>query len=1017
MNKFQLALIGSIFCLLVAYFAISPDHSSKISEIPRPAENLLFNNEAKKKYKTDKKKYFEYLHHAGDSSLDYNSINTKFRRDKAEKRISRQAFLLKNGILPPPGQAETFANSTLTATWTERGSRNQSGRNLFVDYNQQNQILLIASQGGTVWKGTLEGNDYQPLNDVIQFDFSGLMSFNSPDSNYRILVVDRQNVYYTDNNGITWQTADGLSGTLLHGLHLGANDSLAFVVNSWGDVFKSSDRGAIYTNIGRVSNASSATRFWVGEEGSVYLANGYNLHQVSPDYSHILSTSQVGQTKGVTYVGIGGDRQNGIPLFMYYQYSDNSLELYGFNQAIYQWELKPTPPTALFTSHSFEVSQMNLQTLFAGQIEVHKSTDGGQTWSLLNQWQDYYDNPESLLHADIPQIYYTRDQDSNWILLTSTDGGTYISRDDALTNLNITLTGIRNSQYYSTYTHYDKTNIIFAGSQDQGAQLSTENQEESIFNFNQVIGGDFSDLVSGDSGKSIWFEYPNMEIWYLPNSEDTKLQWPGDSPKDNMFWLPPTLADPDTPTVIYAGGTHLHRFHTTNPTSQGNFIKFDQMSYNFGTKLTALAHSPNNHNKWYAAGDGGKFFRSEDRGQNWVPTAVNGLPLPHYFNGQTILHHPTNEDEIYICGNGYQNYSVYVTKDSGESFQKLGQGLPNTLVHDIDISRDGKYLFAASVIGPYLYVFAEEQWYDISGSSAPDQEYWSVEWVEKINTARFSTYGRGIWDFTISQEPIPLLQIPGTILASKLFNSSSLEINQFQPNSVVITEKDTLLYLIDGSLSPRWNLELMYSQETPSDIEVWINDSNLSNIIVQADGSYKINNLHFSDTDTITMKIIIEHDNASNPASYVQLDSLIFEEYTGGSSDSASSMLHLSSSILISSSEDFLSSSLLSSSEISSSSSFAEPSSSEESSSSEMESSSSEPAQITFLDFNSNTAYFQRLISVYDTEFIHSIPANAQHIQLISLDGQTHDFYSIANMKEYIQNQSGTYILKFSISN
>ena len=43
----------------------------------------------------------------------------------------------------------------------------------------------------------------------------------------------------------------------------------------------------------------------------------------------------------------------------------------------------------------------------------------------------------------------------------------------------------------------------------------------------------------------------------------------------------------------------------------------------------------------------------------------------------------------------------------------------------------------------------ENEWFLLSGISAPDQTYWSVDFIPEINTARFGTYGRGIWDFVI----------------------------------------------------------------------------------------------------------------------------------------------------------------------------------------------------------------------------------------------------------------------------
>ena len=58
-------------------------------------------------------------------------------------------------------------------------------------------------------------------------------------------------------------------------------------------------------------------------------------------------------------------------------------------------------------------------------------------------------------------------------------------------------------------------------------------------------------------------------------------------------------------------------------------------------------------------------------------------------------------------------------------------------------------IFAATEIGPYVYSENENEWFFLSGLSAPDQTYWTVDFIPEINTARFGTYGRGIWDFVI----------------------------------------------------------------------------------------------------------------------------------------------------------------------------------------------------------------------------------------------------------------------------
>ena len=37
------------------------------------------------------------------------------------------------------------------------------------------------------------------------------------------------------------------------------------------------------------------------------------------------------------------------------------------------------------------------------------------------------------------------------------------------------------------------------------------------------------------------------------------------------------------------------------------------------------------------------------------------------------------------------------------------------------------------------------------GLTAPDQTYWSCEYISELQTIRFGTYGRGIWDFKLDE--------------------------------------------------------------------------------------------------------------------------------------------------------------------------------------------------------------------------------------------------------------------------
>jgi hypothetical protein len=72
-----------------------------------------------------------------------------------------------------------------------------------------------------------------------------------------------------------------------------------------------------------------------------------------------------------------------------------------------------------------------------------------------------------------------------------------------------------------------------------------------------------------------------------------------------------------------------------------------------------------------------------------------------------------------------------------------------------------EFIFAATEVGPYVYVKSENTWFDLGEGIAPNQNYWSLDYIESTKTARFVTYGRGAWDFRVQ-----------TPLSTPLVNSS-----------------------------------------------------------------------------------------------------------------------------------------------------------------------------------------------------------------------------------------------------
>jgi hypothetical protein len=126
--------------------------------------------------------------------------------------------------------------------------------------------------------------------------------------------------------------------------------------------------------------------------------------------------------------------------------------------------------------------------------------------------------------------------------------------------------------------------------------------------------------------------------------------------------------------------------------------------------------------------------------------------------------------------------------DNGYSFDIMNWGLPNTLVYEMAVTPDDRLIFAATEVGPYVYVASVHRWFDMDGLYSPDQLFWCVDYVPGIHTARFGTYGRGIWDFVVESVTVVSevkTELPSAVSLSAYPNpfNASVTISFDLPNS------------------------------------------------------------------------------------------------------------------------------------------------------------------------------------------------------------------------------------------
>ena len=723
-----------------------------ISDIPPVPTEYIQKKKNKQIFKQNRKKWIDNMHrsHPDDNWKVIDKDNRKRNTDKI--RILRKN-LFNEGKLED--NYTEYITRNIEGEWYERGSNNLAGRIRTADIDFDNDNIYCASSGGNIWKGTIDGENWESLNDYMQILGITFLRIINTASGQRMLIGSENNgFYYSDNECLTLTETNGLGNNYVKRfiMQSGTNHIYALVNDSPRAIYRSTDLGEnfeLFLSLDasqdipseNISHFDIFTPRYL--ESYIYLINDTFFYRIIDNNLILISELPGSYSNDVLLTG--GSGVSGTFLYAYV-----GAQIFKSINGGSTWVDVGEAPSNWWWINGFNSSNLERDQIFIGGMEIFESSNGGNDWTLVNPWWEYYNDIETQLHADIPEVRFFLDQEYNEVALISTDGGLYISDDYLMSVQNISLSGLGVSQYYSTYSQRFSPHAIFAGSQDQGLQKSITNND-GIQNFEQIISGDYGHLVSGDDGVSIWTNYPGFTIYY-PDIINSNTSISLDFPGSGYLWIAPLMEHPYiSEKAILGGGGINGGNHLVELTIQGNQIVYNEQEYNFSGTVSAMGYSSIDPSYRYVLTENGKFYYSQDHGENWTMTSSFTGPGSHYFYGSTIWSSTQELGRVFIGGSGYSNSPVYVSENHGQTFTQMNNSLPNTLVFQLAGTPDDAVLFAATEVGPYAYSRNEDEWFLLLGVSAPDQTYWTVDYIPEINTARFGTYGRGIWDFVLNE--------------------------------------------------------------------------------------------------------------------------------------------------------------------------------------------------------------------------------------------------------------------------
>ena len=736
-------IVGAAFVVSAALAPVHPGSDDTVGSSsvptatrPAPTEHWL-GNDAESTNKSRRKAAYQRMHRA-PPEIDWKQV-------ERENGLLRQRRRNRLSLAPPDAHP--------SASWVERGSDNQAGRMHVARISPDGTHLYAGSSLGGVWRGALDGTDWEPLGDNLYGGAHWLEvieATSTSDPPILVVATDGGLVHRSEDDGRTWTEPSGPTDlTSVRRLlrHRDGTDTLSAVLGSSGSygIWRSTDSGRTFDLVRDLGGF--AGDLWAPRDGgeALYVADseGISVSLDQGDTWTLLSALPAEATRAE----LAGSEAGGPRLWIVL----NAADLYRSDDAGLTW------------THITEVSDywgtlnasiQHIDLVAWGGVHVHRSSDGGDSWDVVNSWWLYYDDPANLLHADIPGLDVEEDRygQEHWFI--DTDGGLYESVDQLQTVQNRSLDGLRVSQYYDVHTSVANPDHIAAGAQDQGYQVTQGmTRTDGIHSFEQVISGDYGHLTSSDGTHEVVYSvYPGFIL--VQNNEDEPWLDYVDYPSgESHWWMPPIVADPNDPYSLFFPAKKLHRGDYT----RGAGVVWEEWStqdFSGGGSdfISALTWSPIDPDRGYLATSNGRAYHSEDGGRTWT-RSYNLAPDDNWLYGQAILASAFDVDTVWIGGSGYGSPSIYRSTDGGVTFEPWSDGIDDTMVYSLAEAPDGSgTLVAGTQQTVYRRDAGDSEWSEAIGADAPVTIYWGVETLQHENTFRFATYGRGIWDYQLDPE-------------------------------------------------------------------------------------------------------------------------------------------------------------------------------------------------------------------------------------------------------------------------
>lgn len=636
----------------------------------------------------------------------------------------------------------------ITQTWSTSGY-NGMGRTTCMAFHPTDvNTWWVGAPNGGIWRTTDGGTTYTSLGDELPYSAVGSIVVDPTNTEVIYLGMGENNAWWEPSIGVmksvdggeTWSTT-GLSWNLSNGPALSKvvmdpTDNLTLMAAADNGMWRTTD-GGISWNV--VQQGYFADIEYHPTNPSIVYAGEY-------DYwgnSDVWKSTDAGQSW--TKVSALGQTQTNIRLEVTAADPDRLAvmftgtdELYMSYDAGVTFTYRGSVPA----TDGMVISQTVANRMYVGQLDVHKSTNGGSSFNQISLW---YNGGGGLhtVHADTRNTAYNP-LTPNMVWFCN-DGGIY-RYNEVTDDFEDFSDGLIIMQYYSLACSQTEPQMLIGGTQDNGGRKRLPNG-----NWVATNGGDAMVTAIDPTDEDVFYTtyvygelYRTTDGWNNDTYNSISDNIQGGTPPGK--WVTPYVIDPNDNETLVAGYDDIYR--TTNRGS--SWTKISDSLAN-GATIRTLAVAPSNSSVIYAAVNN-RIYKTSNLGSSWQ---MYNPPLPSSVEISSIAVHPNDPDQIWFTLTGFINTKkVYYSPDGGLSWSNWTGSLPNFPVNTI-IYEDGSNdaMFIGTDIGVYY-----------RNANMSDWIFWSVGMPNTVVTdfdiqysdgiIRASTYGRGILERDLCDDNI-----------------------------------------------------------------------------------------------------------------------------------------------------------------------------------------------------------------------------------------------------------------------